>query len=160
MTAIVFLVLRILISICLYAFLVVIFVHLWKDIRQQSERISNLKIPSVKLSVRVAEKSIRPLIFDKEEVTIGRDPTCDCQLDDETVSNVHAKLKYHHLQWWLEDNGSTNGTWINNHPVNTPVVVISGDEITCGKHTIEVEIAGERSVIPDAGNQGNGVENG
>ena len=159
MTAIIFLVLRILISICLYAFLLVVFINLWNDLRQQGVRISNRIIPSIGLNIRVADRSIRPLNFDKEEVTIGRDPSSDCHLDDEIVSNVHARLKYHHSQWWLEDLGSTNGTLINEQSVNTPVVIISGDEITCGKHTIEVQIAGEKSEIPETGIQGNGAKN-
>jgi pSer/pThr/pTyr-binding forkhead associated (FHA) protein len=159
MTAIIFLILRVLISICLYAFLLVVFINLWNDTRQQGIRISNRKIPSISLNIRVADRSIRQLNFDSEVVSIGRDPSNDCHLDDENVSNDHARLKYHHSQWWLEDLGSTNGTFINEHPVSIPVVIISGDEITCGNHTIVIEIGSDITENPQKGIPGNGVQN-
>jgi pSer/pThr/pTyr-binding forkhead associated (FHA) protein len=144
MTAIIFLVLRILLSITLYAFLLTILYVLWKDVRQQSLWLSSRKIPSISLEINIQDSPIRTQQFKKvDEITIGRDPGCDCFLDDEIVSSRHARLRYHHSQWWLEDLGSKNGTQINSLQVTNPVVLISGDEIQCGKHIITISISGE-----------------
>jgi pSer/pThr/pTyr-binding forkhead associated (FHA) protein len=143
MTAIVFLILRILLSLSLYAFLLLMFFTLWNDIKQQGKLLSNRKIPAISFKISSTEGLENKFFIDKDEVTIGRESSCDCQLDDETVSSYHARLKYHHNQWWLEDLGSTNGTSINEQLVSTPIVVISGDGIKCGKHTIMIEISRE-----------------
>ena len=143
MTAIVFLILRILLSLSLYAFLMVMFITLWKDIKQQGKLLSNRKIPTISFRISASEGPVRKLFYDTDEVTIGRDASCACQLDDEVVSSNHARVKYHHNQWWLEDLSSTNGTLINEQLVSTPIVVINGDEIKCGKYTIMIDISGE-----------------
>ncbi|OGN75963.1 MAG: hypothetical protein A2X25_02140 [Chloroflexi bacterium GWB2_49_20] len=143
MTAVIFLILRILLSISLYVFILVLFYLLWKDNRQQGIWLSKRKIPSISLTIQTSDAPTRVQHFNSEEVTIGRDSTCECRLDDENVSNHHARLKYHHTQWWLEDLGSTNGTFINGQPVSTPLVVISEDEIRCGKNIITITISGD-----------------
>lgn len=161
MTAIIFLILRILLSLSLYAFLMMMFFTLWNDIRQQGNWVSKRKVPVISLSIQALDFPLRILHFDTDEVTIGRDPSCSCCLEDENVSNHHARLKYHHNQWWLEDLGSTNGTLINQHPVSTPIVVISGDEIECGKHILTIEISGNslHNSVSSKANIGDGENN-
>jgi pSer/pThr/pTyr-binding forkhead associated (FHA) protein len=66
------------------------------------------------------------------EITIGRDPGCECQVNDEAISSRHARLSFHHNQWWLEDLASTNGTLLNQEPLLMPTVVISDDKFSCG----------------------------
>lgn len=162
MTAIVFLILRILLTISLYAFLLVMFFTLWNDIKQQGKLLSNRRIPTISFSINSSDGKVRKLFFDTNEVTIGRESSCDCQLDDETVSSYHARLKYHHNQWWLDDLGSTNGTLINEQLLSTPIVVISGDEIKCGNHNLLVEISSENLHNTTTKNPigGNGENNG
>jgi pSer/pThr/pTyr-binding forkhead associated (FHA) protein len=77
------------------------------------------------------------------EILIGRDPACDCQLDDMTVSAHHAKLEYHHNQWWVEDLGSTNGTYLNQENINTATVLAPGDELQIGQVTLKVDLRKE-----------------
>jgi len=80
--------------------------------------------------------------FTSSEVFIGRDPASECRLDDKTISARHARLAYHHGQWWVEDLQSRNGTSLNGVPVSTPVVLTSGDQLQCGACTFSV-ILGE-----------------
>ncbi len=143
MTAIIFLILRILVSISLYTFLLVLFYFLWKENKLQGIWLSNRKIPTLNLAIKAMDVPENIRYFNTAEVTIGRSAKCECQLIDENVSNHHARLRYHHAQWWLEDLGSKNGTFINGQPVMTPVVVISDDEILCGKYTLLITISGE-----------------
>jgi DNA-binding winged helix-turn-helix (wHTH) protein len=45
--------------------------------------------------------------------TIGRSRDCDFVLDSTEVSRLHARLTHDHLNIFLEDLGSTNGTFVN-----------------------------------------------
>jgi pSer/pThr/pTyr-binding forkhead associated (FHA) protein len=71
-------------------------------------------------------------------MTVGRAATCDVVLADTYVSNVHARIYERDGGWWLEDLGSTNGTYVNRTRVSTPTAVGPGDEIRMGKATLEL----------------------
>jgi pSer/pThr/pTyr-binding forkhead associated (FHA) protein len=71
-------------------------------------------------------------------MTFGRAATCDVVLRDTYVSNVHARIYERDGGWWLEDLGSTNGTYVNRTRVSTPTAVGPGDEIRMGKATLEL----------------------
>jgi pSer/pThr/pTyr-binding forkhead associated (FHA) protein len=129
MSGIVFLTLRLLLTLALFAFLGYVLWTLWKDMRQQDEVLSSRRLPPIQLAL--AGSSVRR--FTTPEVVIGRDPACEMALDDPTVSNRHARLSYHHGQWWLEDLQSTNGTFLNGEVVITPLVVTDGDLLRCGQ---------------------------
>ncbi|MFU8774027.1 MAG: FHA domain-containing protein, partial [Anaerolineales bacterium] len=56
----------------------------------------------------------------------------------------HARLSFHHNQWWIEDMGSKNGTFLNQQFVATPLVVTSGDELLFGQVRIIVMLGEEQ----------------
>jgi pSer/pThr/pTyr-binding forkhead associated (FHA) protein len=74
----------------------------------------------------------------KDSITLGRAATSDVTLSDTYVSNVHARIFLKDGAWWLEDLGSTNGTYMNRAKVATPTPVGPGDEIRLGKATLEL----------------------
>ena len=49
----------------------------------------------------------------REELLIGRNPTCDVVLSGAAVSRHHARLKFRDGAWVIQDLGSTNGTIVN-----------------------------------------------
>jgi pSer/pThr/pTyr-binding forkhead associated (FHA) protein len=51
---------------------------------------------------------------------------------------VHARIFERDGAWWLEDLGSTNGTYVNRTRVSTPTAVGPGDEVRMGKATLEL----------------------
>jgi pSer/pThr/pTyr-binding forkhead associated (FHA) protein len=138
----VLLVLRFLLALGLYAFLAWAFLNLWRDLRQQSALLATRWVPPISLTVAIADQPPQVKHFKQPEITIGRDPACEYPLDDETVSARHARLSYHHGQWWLEDLDSTNGTLLNQERLSTPTVVISGDEIGCGNTRLTITLSG------------------
>ncbi len=140
MSAPLFLALRALIVVALYAFVGWVFFTLWKDVRQQGQRLVSRKIPVLELTFQPPASLAETRRFSQPEVVIGRDVTCDCPILDETVSARHARLTYHHNHWWLEDLRSTNGTLLNKQRLDTPAVVISGDQFTCGKTSFWIRI--------------------
>jgi pSer/pThr/pTyr-binding forkhead associated (FHA) protein len=125
--------LRLLLTLCLYAFLAWALVSLWRDIRLQSALLVTRKIPPLSLAISQEDQVAQIRRFIQAEVTIGRDPACECPVEDNAISARHARLSYHHNQWWLEDLDSTNGTLINQEKLSLPTVVVSGDEFRCGK---------------------------
>ena len=132
-------VLRILAAIALFSFLGWALYTLWRDLRFQSQMVTTRKIPPIILSLANETEDSRKT-FTSSELVIGRDTACDYPLADETVSARHARLSYRYLQWWVEDMQSTNGTFLNDEKVETPTIIINGDEIRIGQIPILVEI--------------------
>jgi len=73
-----------------------------------------------------------------EEVTIGRGEACTVPLDDTYTSTLHARLFAKDGTWFVEDMGSTNGTYLNRVKVTAPSPLSVGDEVRLGKTVIEV----------------------
>jgi len=139
-----FLVLRILLATVLYAFLVWALYLLWSWLRQQSQTMEAAPVPG--LSLRLLQEDSAPeaekiFNFSRKEVIIGRQPGSDVRLDDGTISARHARLAYHHAQWWLEDLHSKNGTFLNQERVLSATVLTTGDALRCGGVEMEIAIA-------------------
>ena len=74
-----------------------------------------------------------------DEVTVGRSPGCAVSLEDDSfVSSVHARVFRRSGELWLEDLGSTNGTWLNDERVDGPSRLQRGDRVKVGSTTLEV----------------------
>jgi pSer/pThr/pTyr-binding forkhead associated (FHA) protein len=67
-----------------------------------------------------------------EKMTIGRSPETDVFLDDVTVSREHATLVRRGGEWFLDDSGSLNGTYVNRQRVDSHRLA-DGDELQIGK---------------------------
>ncbi len=128
----VFLALRIALATALYLFVGWALVTLWRDLRRSARQAALPGIPALELLLEDS-KSKQPMRFTSTEITIGRDPACQCHLEDKTISSHHARLVYRLGQWWIEDLNSTNGTFLNQEPVTNPVVVTQGDKLRCGQ---------------------------
>jgi pSer/pThr/pTyr-binding forkhead associated (FHA) protein len=70
-----------------------------------------------------------------ERTTIGRSPDCPVFLDDVTVSRRHAVLVERDGRWFVEDQGSLNGTFVNRHRVESSELS-DGDELQIGKYRL------------------------
>ena len=110
MTGELLLALRLLLGVSLFAFLAWVLWFQWNDLRIQAGLLAARKVPPLSLLIQTAEDSARLFNFIQAEITIGRDPACECLLKDEAVSTHHARLSFHQMQWWVEDLESKNGT--------------------------------------------------
>lgn len=135
----VFLILRFILAGILYTFLGWAFWVLWQDLRRQSSSSSVEHIPPLVLSYKeeYEEETFR---FVVPRVVVGRDPACDGQVGDSTISARHARLSFHHNQWWAEDLDSLNGTFLNEAPVEKPLVITTGDQLRCGQVVFSIKI--------------------
>ena len=73
------------------------------------------------------------------ELTGGRGGGCGVALADDTfVSQLHARLFHADGGWFVEDLGSTNGTFLNRQKVSGPQPLRKGDRLQVGRTVLEV----------------------
>lgn len=65
--------------------------------------------------------------------SIGRNVNNTIYVEDDFVSTNHAMLTFRGRSWFIEDQGSTNGTYVNGHRIDRPVALSFGDEVTIGR---------------------------
>lgn len=136
---IVVLILRVLMVVALYGFLIWMMVTLWSDLKFHSQVLGQKKIPVIFLSM-VDEPEAEKRAFAQNEVIIGREEACDVFIPDPVISGRHARLVYRNTHWWIEDLMSTNGTFLNDERVESPAILINGDELRVGKSILLIEI--------------------
>jgi len=140
MIATVVLVLRFALAIALYTFLGWAFFTLLQELKQQGNKLSAQKKPSITIFFSIDRKKESQRYFNQTEIMIGRDTHCDLSVMDEALSAHHARITHHHGQWWLEDLNSRNGTFLNREKLNTPAVIITGDQFKCGNTLFDVRV--------------------
>ena len=65
--------------------------------------------------------------------SIGRNVNNTIYVEDDFVSATHAMLTFRGRSWFVEDQGSTNGTYVNGHRIDRAVALSFGDELTVGR---------------------------
>ena len=70
-----------------------------------------------------------------ERTTVGRSPDCGIFLDDVTVSRRHAVLVARDGEYYIEDLGSLNGTYVNRRRIES-ARLDDGDELQIGKYRL------------------------
>lgn len=73
-----------------------------------------------------------------QPVLIGRADDSTLVLTDDYASTRHARLSQHGSDWYVEDLGSTNGTYLDRDKVTTAVRVPIGTPVRIGKTVIEL----------------------
>ena len=73
-----------------------------------------------------------------EEVTVGRAAGCQVTIDDTYASQLHARVFLRDGQVFVEDLGSTNGTYLNRRKVTGPMQLQRGDKLQIGNTVLEL----------------------
>ena len=76
--------------------------------------------------------------LDEAPILIGRGADAAIRLDDDYVSTRHARIASSGDQWFVEDLGSTNGTYIGSHRLTQPTTLQAGSQVRIGKTTLEL----------------------
>jgi hypothetical protein len=71
-------------------------------------------------------------------ILIGRGNDAAIKLDDDYVSTRHARIAASGDQWFVEDLGSTNGTYIGTVRITQPTTVTLGTQVRIGKTILEL----------------------
>jgi ABC-type multidrug transport system ATPase subunit len=103
----------------------------------RESRQSEKALPFVPASLDLTEReggATRRLPLDKDVIRIGREPDLDVVIDAAAavVSRSHAELRKLGGQWVVVDQGSFNGTLINDYRITQPTPVFDGDRIQLG----------------------------
>ena len=69
---------------------------------------------------------------------VGRAIECDLRLEDTYVSQQHARIFGKNGSWYVEDLGSTNGTFVNEQRLAAPAMLAPGDRIRVGTTVMEL----------------------
>jgi pSer/pThr/pTyr-binding forkhead associated (FHA) protein len=82
------------------------------------------------------------LTFDSPRLLLGRGPSCDLRLPDPTVSLRHASLRLRGTEYFLVDEGSTNGTTLGSVKLapQSPRVMRTGERVRLGRVWVELRI--------------------
>ena len=97
------------------------------------------------LSLRLVPVSADPIDVTQDPSLVGRDPSCDVVVTDGSVSRRHARLERRGGEWWVVDQGSANGTYLNSLKV-AETALKSGQELRFGALAFRVDVMGD----PDA----------
>ena len=87
-----------------------------------------------------------PIVNDKP-IIVGRSSDLDMVLVEDMVSRKHARITMQQDQIWIEDLGSTNGSFVNGEKIKRARLK-EGDRVLIGTSILKV-IAGEGAVRPD-----------
>ncbi len=147
--------LRYALLIVLYLFIFRIVVFIIRDLREASSPHKQPGVPGVKESGAATQgmyhnppelvvldslSSSLPkgeVVKINKNITLGRESANDVRLEDSFASHEHARIFYHQGQYWLEDLGSTNGTFINGQRIKEATVLLSGDRLKIGGVTFQ-----------------------
>lgn len=109
-----------------------------------------LPLPGVRSPKRQARSGARQLVVTEgalvgTRITLGAQPVLIGRADDSTLvltddyaSTRHARLSQRGSDWYVEDLGSTNGTYLDRSKVTTAVRVPLGTPVHIGKTVIEL----------------------
>jgi pSer/pThr/pTyr-binding forkhead associated (FHA) protein len=122
----------------------------WEDLTEQEQQAWRAAMSAVagQTGVTVAESApTQSLLIQTEDrqdtfhadFTIGR--RGNFPISDEYASGHHARIRAGRGLWYVEDLGSTNGTWLNGRRIHAPQLLNRGDKIRIG-HTVMIVTPG------------------
>jgi adenylate cyclase len=94
----------------------------------------------------------RSYVLTKGEVTLGKLPTNDLPLSDNSISRNHANFVKTKSSYKIIDLGSTNGTFVNGKKIKDKLLVV-GDNITIGRTTFKFLRVSEEETFAEEDDQ-------
>ena len=105
--------------------------------RRQPKQKARKGSPTHVLVVDGANKGERADLA-QAPILIGRGADAAIRLDDDYVSTRHARIAASGDQWFVEDLGSTNGTYIGSARITQPTTLTLGTQVRIGKTLLEL----------------------
>jgi diguanylate cyclase (GGDEF)-like protein len=115
------------------------------------------------LTMLEGEEASRTWLLGEKAIVIGRDLVCDIALADAKSSRKHARVQWMNVaeadappEVWIEDLGSTNGTWVNGQRLEEPVRLYERDKVLIGSSLfgyslkIDEELEAQRRLVQRA----------
>ena len=108
--------------------------------RPVTPRATRASVRRVPTSLTVTEGSLAgtTLSLMDSGVLLGRNPECTLVLDDDFASGRHARIYRKDDGWFVEDLGSTNGTYLGANKLSEPMPLEVGSTLRIGKTIFEM----------------------
>jgi len=90
----------------------------------------------LKIELKYQGKNLATYETENGKISIGRNAKNDVQIDNPAVSSSHAMIKKVMNTYFIEDLGSTNGTFVNEKKIDK-YEILDGDEVIIGKHNLK-----------------------
>jgi len=90
------------------------------------------------LSILYPEASRQTVQIPENGLLIGRSPDCDLSLTDEFISAKHCKIFFENDELFIEDQGSTNGTFIDGVQVEKRSPLEQGQKVQIGVTELKI----------------------
>ncbi len=102
----------------------------------RKELLDDIKvIKQAYLEISGVEDEPFGLELNKEEIILGRSPDCGLHLPLEDVSRQHSRIFCRNDEYYIEDLGSTNGTYVNSITISK-CILRNNDQIEIGEAKI------------------------
>ena len=91
-----------------------------------------------------------PIVFSfapDQTVYVGRSRDCALRVESAGVSAKHARIGYESGEFWVEDLGSTNGTFVNQQQISGRVNVEPGSPIMLGKEVAVMGVVSQSQIL-------------
>ncbi len=125
----------------LYLFVIILIRGIYRDLEYQyfpvETRKKKKKAHKPELIVIAADRNIGSRYPVENQVVVGRGPGCSIPIDDTYASQQHARIFREGDGYFIEDLGSTNGTYVNGRKIAYPLSLRAGDRIKIGKTVFE-----------------------
>ena len=94
-------------------------------------------VPRTEVLVSMGATALARYVIEPGEYVIGREAGCNIVVDADLVSRSHAKLTVHYDELFIEDAGSSNGTFIDGKPVTECTRLWPNQKVQVGTATLE-----------------------
>ncbi len=134
-------VLHVVTLVTLYGFLALVIGLVWRDLTSEGRRARAAVARLVVLDGGASGLAVgqRQPLTSRVVTTLGRSPDNVIHLPDPSVSAVHAVITWRAGRWWLEDQGSRNGTLLNESRIEKATLLCAGDVLTLGHVRLRFE---------------------
>ncbi|HLB61821.1 MAG TPA: FHA domain-containing protein [Actinomycetota bacterium] len=145
-----------LLSVLKYGLLLLLYLFVWRALRSVARdlrvaqpapqravapgaaRATRKAKPPAVVVVRNADGKRRGTFKLVSPMDVGRAETCRIQPEDTYISQMHARFLSRDGDWYVEDLGSTNGTFVNEERIQAATPVKAGDKVRVGTTLLEL----------------------
>jgi hypothetical protein len=118
----------------LYLFLIRAFASLWRSLRVETELAArNALAYLIVQRTHATGPHVGERLPLRAVSAVGRDAANDVVINDEAASARHALIELTEGSWWIQDEGSTNGTVLNGSRLARRERLHDGDVVEIGR---------------------------
>lgn len=117
-------------------------IHPQSDEKAPGQLVESVCLPRIVIHGRYRGGEVQKWQPEKFPCLIGRDPSvAQVAISDSCASRIHAILYIESGALMIEDEQSSNGTYVNGEKISSPVELLTGDEVKIGEAILLFEVS-------------------